>query len=111
MQKRSKYIHLWKTRFFILTQRYLFAFTGVENDADCTMALQLNNVDSVSLKNTSQKEFVVKTLSGNYYLRAENNNIRERWVSEINKALKSNKSESLIFKSNGNSEKGKIIID
>ena len=96
LQKRSKYIHLWKTRFFILTQNYLFAFTGVENDADCTMALDLISIESVSeilSENKTKKEFVVKTLGGDYYLRAENDNIMKKWKDEIEKAYKSKKHE------------------
>ena len=89
LQKRSKYIHLWKTRFFILTYNYLFAFTGVENDADCTMALDLNNiteVSEISSHNTNKKEFIIKTNTVEYFFRGENENMRTKWIEQINTA-------------------------
>ena len=76
----------------------MFAFTGVENDADCTMALDLMSIESVSeilSENKTKKEFVVKTLGGDYYLRAENDNIMKKWKNEIEKAYKSKKHELL----------------
>ena len=90
LQKRSKYIHLWKTRFFILTNHYLFAFTGIENDADCTMAIELSSIKEVSeveCKKDTKKAFVIRTLSTNYFFRAENLGIMYKWKDELNKLL------------------------
>ena len=85
LQKKSKYIHLWKTRFFILTDHYLFAFTGIENDADCTMALALSSVisvDETECKKNSKKGFVVRSISNNYFLRAEEH-VVDKWMEKI----------------------------
>ena len=90
MQKSSKYIHLWKTRFFILTNHYLFAFTGIENDADCTMALDLSTVTEVEKVDCSKerkKEFIIRSITVNYFLRAENESIMNKWITELNKIL------------------------
>ena len=97
LQKRSKYIHLWKTRFCILTNHYLFAFTGVENDADCTMALQLSTIDEVceeECKKETKKAFVIRTGTHNYCFRAENAAIMNKWKDEINKILSDIKNKS-----------------
>ena len=59
LQKKSKYMHLWKTRFCILTNHYLFAFTGIENDADCTMALLLSNVIELQKLHGSENCYVL----------------------------------------------------
>ena len=91
LEKRSKYIHLWKTRFFILTNNYLFAFTGIEDDADCTMALDLRNIiECVEINNEekAKKEFEVRTIGTNYFFRAEKESIMKRWKDEINKVMK-----------------------
>lgn len=90
LKKRSKYIHLWKTRFFILTNHYIFAFTGVENDADCTMAIELSTIKEVTeveSKKEGKKAFMIRTDAHNYFLRAENDNIMNKWKDEINKLL------------------------
>ena len=94
LQKRSKYIHLWKTRFFILTDHYLFAFTGIENDADCTMALDLssiNEVKEIESKKENKKEFVIKCIESNYFFRAENPLVLNRWISELNNIINKKK--------------------
>ena len=91
LEKRSKYIHLWKTRFFILTNNYLFAFTGIENDADCTMALDLKNIlECIEINNgqKAKKEFEIRTIGANYFFRAEKESIMIRWKDEINKIIK-----------------------
>lgn len=85
LQKKSKYIHLWKTRFFILTDHYLFAFTGIENDADCTMALALTSVisvDETECNKNNKKGFVIRSISNNYFLRAEEH-VVNKWIKKI----------------------------
>ena len=94
LQKRSKYIHLWKTRFFILTNNYLFAFTGIENDADCTMALDLLSileVTDVESNSETKKTFVIRTVNANYFFRAEKEAISNKWKNEINKIVEKNR--------------------
>ena len=57
LKKRSKYLHLWKTRFCILTNKHLFAFTGIEKDADCTMTLLLENcIETKKAENELRKD-------------------------------------------------------
>ncbi len=94
LQKRSKYIHLWKTRFCILTNHYLFAFTGVENDADCTMALLLSNVNSIHIVKGYKKRFVfsIQCENRNYYFGAENRKIMNKWINELEKVVTENMS-------------------
>ena len=95
LQKKSKYIHLWKTRFFILTKNYLFAFTGIENDADCTMALKLstiNEIAPVESQKQTKKAFVIRCEAINYFLRAENS-IADKWFNELTKILDKNKNK------------------
>ena len=97
LQKKSKYMHLWKTRFCILTNHYLFAFTGVENDADCTMALELSSIIEVSeekCEKGTKKAFLITTKTHNYSFRAENAAIMNKWKDEINKILESLKKKS-----------------
>ena len=95
MQKKSKYIHLWKTRFFILTKNYLFAFTGIENDADCTMALKLstiNEIEQVESQKQTKKAFVIRCEAINYFLRGENS-VAEKWFNELTKILDERKNK------------------
>ena len=91
LKKQSKYMHIWKTRFLILTNHYLFAFTGVENDADCTMALHISNIKSIEEIQGKKKEyyqFVIKCYGVNYYFEADNAKIREVWMKHIKSLLK-----------------------
>ena len=92
LKKQSKYLKLWKTRFFILTNHYLFAFTGIENDADCTMALDLSTILSVEEdkeeKENKKKIFIIKSATINYIFKAENEDIMKRWVLELQKIIK-----------------------
>ncbi len=82
-------MHLWKTRFFILTNHYIFAFTGVENDADCTMVIELSTIKEVAdvESKKEKKAFMIRTDANNYFLRAENDDIMIKWKDEINKLL------------------------
>ena len=89
MQKKSKYIHLWKTRFFILTKNYLFAFTGIENDADCTMALKLstiNEIEKINSQKQTKNAFVIRCESINYFLRAEKELV-DKWLENFETKL------------------------
>ena len=86
LKKRSKYLHLWKTRFCILTKKFFFAFTGIEKDTDCTMTLELEkckdcwNTDEDIGKHNS---FSIRTNNMLYYFMAENENERNEWISLI----------------------------
>ena len=94
LKKQSKYIKLWKGRFFILTNHYLFAFTGIENDADCTMALDLSTILSIEdIEEKVDKEdkeniFVVRCPSIKYFFKAENEQIKKKWMFELQKLVK-----------------------
>ena len=91
LQKKSKYIHLWKTRFCILTNHYLFAFTGIENDADCTMALLLSNIIEVKEiidKKSKKKIIILKCKKMDYLFRADNDLIYNKWMDNIKEAVK-----------------------
>ena len=102
LKKQSKYLMKWKTRFCILTNHYLFAFTGVENDADCTFAFNIINatgVEKVKEKDKNNYTFVIKSYEHNYYFRAEEDEFREIWINEINKLLKFNKRQMDSFSS------------
>ena len=89
--KRSKYLHLWKTRFCILTNHYLFEFTGVEKDADCTMTLLLE--DCIDVKDSDKeigksKSFCIKTKKNvMYYFRVEEENERDQWIASIHQFI------------------------
>ena len=102
LKKQSKHLMKWKTRFCILTNHYLFAFTGVENDADCTFAFNIINatgVEKVEEKNKNKYTFVIKSDEHDYYFRAEEDEFREIWINEINKLLKYNKRQMDLFSS------------
>ena len=75
----------------ILTNHYLFAFTGIENDADCTMALDLNDVIDINEGENEEDEikkiFLIKCQNKIYYLRAENYKIMNIWIREIRKII------------------------
>ena len=88
-------MHLWKTRFFILTKNYLFAFTGIENDADCTMALKLstiNEIEPVESQKQKKKAFAIRCDSINYFLRAEAC-IADKWFNELTKIIDKTKNK------------------
>ena len=91
LQKKSKYMQLWKTRFCILTNHYLFAFTGIENDADCTMALLLSNVIEVREmieKKSKKKIIALKCKKMDYLFRTDNDLIYNKWMDNIKEAVK-----------------------
>ena len=89
LKKRSKYFHLWKTRFCILTSNYLFAFTGVEKDADCTLALPLKEILQCSRsENIIKNSFYVETIKDKFYFKSKNNDI-EIWIEQISNQLNS----------------------
>ncbi len=93
LKKRSRYLMIWKTRFFILTNHYLFAFSGVENDADCTMALNVLNIigiEKIKEENNNGYTFLIKSSQNDYYLRAEEEQFREIWINEIENIVKYN---------------------
>ena len=75
----------------ILTNHYLFSFTGIEDDADCTLALDLNDVIDINEGKNDNKEikkiFLIKCQSEVYYFRAENAQIMNIWIKEIKKII------------------------
>lgn len=85
LKKRSKFLHLWKTRFCVLTNKYLFAFTGIEKDADCTMTLELKDCKDVSQADDIGKDFAFKLTEKSlvYYFQAENEQERNQWIKMI----------------------------
>ena len=98
LKKRSKYLHLWKTRFCVLTDKPLFAFTGIEKDADCTMTLLLDNCKDVN--NTDQdlgKEntFSINATNLTYYFQAENEKERNEWKSTLEHIISKNNNNPL----------------
>ena len=96
LKKQSKYIKLWKGRFFILTNHYLFAFTGIENDADCTMALDLSTIltiEEIEEKEGKKNVFVVRCPTINYFFKAENEDIKKKWLFELQKIVKDYKNK------------------
>ena len=96
LKKQSKYMKLWKTRFFILTNHYLFAFTGIENDADCTMALDLSTIltiEEIEEKEGKKNVFVVRCPTINYFFKAENEDIKKKWFFELQKIVKDYKNK------------------
>ena len=98
LQKKSKYIHLWKTRFCILTNHYLFAFTGIENDADCTMALLLSNIIEVKEiidKKSKKKIISLKCKKLNFLFRADNDLVFNKWMDNIKEAVKNSAKNEL----------------
>ena len=98
LQKKSKYVHLWKTRFCILTNHYLFAFTGIENDADCTMALFLSNIINIEEtkdKKSKKKVLVLKCKKLDYLFRADEDAIYKIWLDNIKEAVKNSTKKEL----------------
>ena len=98
LQKKSKYIHLWKTRFCILTNHYLFAFTGIENDADCTMALLLSNIIEVKEiidKKSKKKIISLKCKKLDFLFRADNDLVFNKWMDNIKEAVKNSAKNEL----------------
>ena len=88
LKKRSKILHLWKTRFFILNEKYLFAFTGVEKDADCTMTMLLENCDEIRTCDAEIKKdnsFCIRASNVNYYFMAKSEEDRRDWIEKISK--------------------------
>ena len=73
LKKRSKYLHLWKTRFCILTTKFLFAFTGIEKDTDSNTDEDLGKQNSFSIRANNML----------YYFMAENENERNEWINMI----------------------------
>ncbi len=58
------------------------------------MALKLTTILEVSeieCKKETKKAFVIRTINANYYFRAENGAIMNKWKNEINKILEKNK--------------------
>ena len=84
LKKESKHLNFWKLRFCILTKHYLFTFTGIEDDADCTMALQLSNVVGVEDDDHKRKKaFLLKCFERNIYLKAESTELKVKWMKKI----------------------------
>ena len=73
-----------------MTDHYLFAFTGIENDADCTMALDLTSiieVNKIENKKESKKTcFVIRCLSNNYFMRADEA-VVNKWMEKISEFI------------------------
>ena len=58
------------------------------------MAMNLKGViEVVEIPNDkkTKKEFEIKTINGNYFLRAESEEVKKRWLNELNSILEENK--------------------
>ena len=58
------------------------------------MAMNLKSViEVVEIPNDkkTKKEFEIKTINGNYFFRAESEEVKKRWLNELNSILEENK--------------------
>ena len=58
------------------------------------MAMNLKSViEVVEIPNDkkTKKEFEIKTINGNYFFRAESEEVTKRWLNELNSILEENK--------------------
>ena len=93
LQKRSSFFHVWKNRFCVLTEKYLFIYKGAEKNsetidsislAECT---KINNSDKY-LNKSNTFELVHKNKS--HYFLCKNKDVQEDWIDTINQIIEMN---------------------
>ena len=104
LQKRSSFFHVWKNRFCVLTEKYLFIYKGAEKDSETTDSINLaecskiNNSDKY-LNKSNSFELIYKNKS--YYFLCKNKDVQEDWIDAINQIIEKNNENS---KNNSNNK-------
>ena len=86
LQKRSRLLKLWNSRFCILTETYFYTYKGIENNSECTNVIALSAIINIqNSENDYKNSFLIKTNDNiSYYFIANDDKERNEWINKIN---------------------------
>ena len=93
LQKRSRIFHMWRSRFCVLTEKYLITYKGTEKNSESTESLNLSECSSVSKADQSlgkNNTFLLVHRNRNYYFLCKNSAEQEEWVETIEQIIEMN---------------------
>ena len=92
LQKRSKLLKFWNSRFCILTETYFYTYKGIENNSECTNVIALSAIiDIKNSENEYKNSFLIKTNDNiSYYFIASDDKERNEWIHLIKETKKQN---------------------
>eukprot|EP01084_Bolivina_argentea_P152496 266017_1 len=84
LEKKSKYLGVWRSRWFILTREYLFIYTEKNTKENAKTIIQLCTISVTTFSDTIFK------VEGdeNYLLKASTGNEKQQWIDAIDKYTK-----------------------
>ena len=93
LEKRSKILHIWRNRFCVLTEKYLFTYKGTEKNSESTESINLSECTGVN----NSDQYLRKTNTFGlihrdriYYFMCKNRNAQEEWIETIEQIIENN---------------------
>ena len=86
LQKRSKIFHMWRSRFCVLTEKFILTYKGTEKNSESTSSINLN--DCIRVNNADQylgKEntFELANRNRSYFFMCKNKDEQKEWIEAL----------------------------
>eukprot|EP01084_Bolivina_argentea_P277841 474489_1 len=85
LQKKSRHIGSWKSRWTVLTAEYLYTFKNANLSGQPTEIIQLSTIDFVIIGLNSL--FTITTGKSEYQFKANTDSDRNKWTNSIDKYI------------------------
>ena len=96
LQKRSKIFHFWRSRFCVLTERYIFTYKGTEKNSESTSSINLTEcirVNSADQYLGKQNTFELANRNRSYFFMCKNRDEQEEWIEALEQIIEMNLEE------------------
>ena len=98
LQKRSKILHLWRSRFCVLTEKYFITYKGTEKNSSSTESINLSECTGVNnsdnyLGKSNTFELIHRNRS--YYFMCKNKEAQEEWIEAIEQIIEMNNENNI----------------
>ena len=96
LQKRSKIFHFWRSRFCVLTERYIFTYKGTEKNSESTSFINLTEcirVNSADQYLGKQNTFELANRNRSYFFMCKNRDEQEEWIEALEQIIEMNLEE------------------
>ena len=93
LQKRSKFLHIWRRRFCVLTERYIITYKGTVKESESTESMSLSECHAINDSDNSlgkQNTFELVHKDRSYYFMCKNKEEQEEWIQAIEQIIELN---------------------
>ena len=90
LYKKSKYLGVWKKRYIVLTENYIFAYIDHVPGSECTMNLTLEDSygpKNLQLENDNEYGFSFSNEGNTYCFKTNNLEEKNQWFDALRESL------------------------